>query len=103
MRAAENDTVVYSVCSTVGGTLTLEPVAGDAGADVRDVLTNALQREDPSCVRRVAVDSASPSVLRLMKNVFPISFGWLLTRCVSRSLANPSALTYAPAGPYSFV
>ena len=44
------------------------------------MLTSALQREDPSCVRRVAVDSASPSLLRLMKNVSPISFGWLLTR-----------------------
>ena len=31
-------------------------------------------------MRRVAVDSALPSLLRLMKNVSPISFGWLLTR-----------------------
>ena len=53
---------------------------GDAGAEVRDILTRVLQREDPSCVRRVAVDSASLSMLRLMKNVPPVSFGWLLVR-----------------------
>ena len=62
------------------------------------MVSSVLHRDDPSCVRRVAVDSASPSLLRLMKNVSPILFGWLRTACVSRSDAYPPALTYAPAG-----
>ena len=92
MRAAENDTVVYSVCSTMGGTLTLETRRGRCWRG-RTRRAHQAGRSGQCVTFFAAADEKRITNL----------VGWLLTRRVSRSHANPPALTYAPAGPYSFV
>ena len=73
--AEETNTVVYSLCTFVGGTLALEPVTGESGADVLEALCRVLKPEDRHYVRWLVVDNASPSLLRLLRGSFPNLLG----------------------------
>ena len=70
-KANDTYTVIYSVCTSLGGTLGLETVQSEKGADVNHALCRVVHPHDRHHVRWILVDNPSASLLRLLRVEFP--------------------------------